>query len=553
MVSGRSLIYFSLPSVALLLGVFWFRGRNKNRIEKNEKKHPNKIESNSPKDNLGHNSVLPSSKSMDIGASASVDNEKSMTKVFGKSAPIQIVKNGSWSPVKREKYMDYKVQKTENQGPDKIMVPLDEHSEKFSSPVDLPGSFKNLVSFPPTKNVAQKDEPVVIEANKTTKISAENLFQENTYTKKECEEMNCTDLKQSSHQETNVKKQDSGISGESNTNEGRNIDSVSPSLSLSSVQSGDSGKGSSLPHLEGIRAKTMYEFFFPTSLIGHLYGRKRSFINQITTQTSAKISLRRNPFSGKVKICVIEGTEAEINAAYTMIRQRLPSKRYPNFTMQRIHVALPQTIVPLSSENILNLQLRLIEGINNDVVVSSVISGEQIFVQHPLHPSHPSLSMLQKCLYDSYTNSEAPLLPGIEIGAVCVLPVNGIWYRVQIVNKDEENDEKCLVMFLDFGGYVNVNFNELRQIRSDFMGVPFQATECVLSNIKPIESSWTAEATDILCKLTKGIVLQAQVAGYNSLNIPEIYLFACLGPNNVVFVNKELVARNLAKWVVIRN
>lgn len=107
-------------------------------------------------------------------------------------------------------------------------------------------------------------------------------------------------------------------------------------------------------------------------------------------------------------------------------------------------------------------------------------------MQHPLHPTHPSLPALQKCLFESYSATETPLLPGVEVGAMCVMPVNGIWYRVQIVSGDIEEAERCVVKFLDFGGYMNVHFNELRQIRSDFMALPFQATECILSNIEPI-------------------------------------------------------------------
>lgn len=45
------------------------------------------------------------------------------------------------------------------------------------------------------------------------------------------------------------------------------------------------------------------------------------------------------------------------------------------------------------------------------------------------------------------------------------------------------------------------------------------------------DTCWSADSANILAKLTKGIVLQAQVAGYNSQNMPEIFLFACLGPN----------------------
>jgi len=33
MVSGRPLLYLSLPGVAFILGVFWFRRRNKNRVD----------------------------------------------------------------------------------------------------------------------------------------------------------------------------------------------------------------------------------------------------------------------------------------------------------------------------------------------------------------------------------------------------------------------------------------------------------------------------------------------------------------------------------------
>lgn len=89
-------------------------------------------------------------------------------------------------------------------------------------------------------------------------------------------------------------------------------------------------------------------------------------------------------------------------------------------------------------------------------------------------------------MFDSYSNMEAPLLPSIEISAVCVIPINDIWYRVQIVDVDAEDEERCVVKFLDFGGYMNVTFRSLRQIRTDFMALPFQATECILSNIEPI-------------------------------------------------------------------
>ncbi|KAH8259961.1 hypothetical protein KR038_001934, partial [Drosophila bunnanda] len=571
MVSGRPLLYLSLPGVAFILGVFWFRRRNKNRLDKPDDEDTSTVkdaaaattvETRKANGVLQNGKPVASSKSMNINGtiangngngngsdssgSSGDERQSPNTLLYGKSAPIKIQSNGRSSTSIDSEMLKSRIQDAEH----KKLCSIDEAFENLSSPVDLPGSVSTIRSFYNRKAASQKTvEPVVIKATRTPKISPEDSFLETSYTK-ECEQNNNCEPKVDPKE---ASKQQAEQTVDSNGNQKRNVDAASPSLSICSVQSGDSGKGSSLPRSEATRVKTTYEFLFPISLIGQLYGRKRAFINQIKAKTLASVALSKNPYSGKVRICTIEGTESEIDAALAMIRQRLPAKRYPNFTMQRIHYALPQTIVPLSTESLYNLQLNLIEGINNDVVVSAVLSGTHIFVQHPLHPSHPSLPMLQKQLYDSYTTMEAPQLPSIEISAVCVIAINGVWYRVQIVSIDADDEERCVVRFLDFGGYMNVSFKSLRQIRTDFMSVPFQATECILSNIEPIDGAWSQEAGEILSKLTKGIVLQAQVAGYNSHNIPEIYLFASLGPNNVIFINKELVARNLAKWVEMRD
>nr|XP_016923120.1 A-kinase anchor protein 1, mitochondrial [Drosophila suzukii]XP_016923121.1 A-kinase anchor protein 1, mitochondrial [Drosophila suzukii] len=600
MVSSRPLLYLSLPGVAFILGVFWFRRRNKNRLDKPDDEDTSAIKDSAIEPTLQvrkANGVLqngklpqqPASKSMNINGTiangsgsggsnsgSGSDEKDSPTMLYGKSAPIKIQSNGRTSNGKHQQQIDSEMLKSKIQDAEhKKLCSIDEDFENLSSPRDLPDSVNTRVSFYNRKASQKTVEPVVIKATRTPKISPENSFLDTNYTtKEECEQNNNCEPKEKGKKEDVAKEETTKKSNgeqeqepdqepeqtvlkeelvDSNGNQKRNVDAASPSLSICSVQSGDSGKGSSLPRSEATRVKTTYEFLFPISLIGHLYGRKRTFINQIKAKTLASVVLSKNPYSSKVRICTIEGTESEIDAALAMIRQRLPAKRYPNFTMQRIHFALPQTIVPLSTESLYNLQLKLIEGINNDVVVSAVLSGSHVFIQHPLHPSHPSLPMLQKQLYDSYSTMESPLLPSLEVSAVCVIPINGVWYRVQIVDTDAEDEERCLVKFLDFGGYMNVGFDTLRQIRTDFMSVPFQATECILSNIEPIGETWSIEAAEILNQLTKGIVLQAQVAGYNSHNIPEIYLFASLGPNNVIFINKELVARNLAKWVEMRD
>lgn len=206
-------------------------------------------------------------------------------------------------------------------------------------------------------------------------------------------------------------------------------------------------------------------------------------------------------------------------------------------------------------------QLTLIEGINNDVIVSTVITGGHLFVQQPVHPSHPGLSVLQRCMNNNYNKCESlPLLDNqIARDVVCAAKVNGHWFRVQIGQREPRTDE-CVVKFLDYGGYTTVANEDLRQIRADFMTVPFQAIECVLANVRPNEGTgrpfsyldyfrfraennvnvmaaagkeeqWVMEAAGVLNELTKGKTLLAQVAGYTDDGVPEVLLYCNLAPN----------------------
>lgn len=68
---------------------------------------------------------------------------------------------------------------------------------------------------------------------------------------------------------------------------------------------------------------------------------------------------------------------------------------------------------------------------------------------------------------------------------VCVAHSVGAWYRAMILSTDEETD-MSYIKFLDYGGYAYVENSKLRQIRGDFLLLPFQAAECYLSDIRPI-------------------------------------------------------------------
>lgn len=57
-----------------------------------------------------------------------------------------------------------------------------------------------------------------------------------------------------------------------------------------------------------------------------------------------------------------------------------------------------------------------------------------------------------------------------------------------ILSSDDEN-HTSYVKFLDYGGFAYVDNSNLRQIRGDFMLLPFQAAECFLANVKSLNGN----------------------------------------------------------------
>ena len=53
-------------------------------------------------------------------------------------------------------------------------------------------------------------------------------------------------------------------------------------------------------------------------------------------------------------------------------------------------------------------QLNLVEGVNNDVVISSVVTAGHLFLQQPMHPSYQSLPGLNMNMNHVYGSPEAP-------------------------------------------------------------------------------------------------------------------------------------------------
>lgn len=514
MVPNRSILLVTLPSLALILGFVWLRrkksgvhcdtGGNNNKGRLKDTSSNNNKTAVSPLKQLDdirevveeeevHTQDLKRSESLPCASQGS-PNRDSIDRSSGKSAPIAIAPNPRSPPIKlTEKQIDSEILKLKLEESDyknlRSIQELEDDDLDVDSPVDLPGSVERRCRYQANTSAEQ---PVVIKASMTAKVSPKGSFAESNNNG-----IRDRDSANPSPIDANVCVEEKHEE-DPNDNEARNTPVASPPLSLCSIRSTDSGKGSSPPHSEGGGGgvvTSIYEFIVPVHAVPQLIGRKGNYVNQLKNKTGVNLIVKKHPSISKQKICSLEGTQKEIDAALKMIRSKLPEKRYPTVTMERVFLSHTNSVMPLPAMDTSLLQMNLIEGINNDVVISSIMSGGHVFLQQPLHPSYPQLNVLQLCMNQSYSVIETPnLLQNIVEDAVCAAPIlapdnTTNWYRVQIISHNPET-ETCLVKYLDYGGYVSVYAKDLRQIRTDFMTVPFQATECLLSNIKPTGKSF---------------------------------------------------------------
>jgi A-kinase anchor protein 1 len=128
-----------------------------------------------------------------------------------------------------------------------------------------------------------------------------------------------------------------------------------------------------------------------------------------------------------------------------------------------------------------------------------MVTAGHFFLQQPTHPTYPSLSRLDQCMSATYSQQNTPLLPQIHSGMICAVPIMGGWFRA-VVTKVYDSEE-CDVMFVDYGGFSRLPVSSLRQIRYDFMSLPFQTSECYLANVEPISRKFFIQSFQIISKL----------------------------------------------------
>jgi A-kinase anchor protein 1 len=142
--------------------------------------------------------------------------------------------------------------------------------------------------------------------------------------------------------------------------------------------------------------------------VGKLIGHGGYFIQHIRSTARVSIVVRCHPSESDYKICKINGTPDNIAIALEIIRQLFPTNMYPFLSLEQLDYEILPEEIPCVPELI---QLSLIEGVNNDVIVSHIVKPNHLFIQLPTHPTYPSLRILDDKMTQLYETVESPPVP----------------------------------------------------------------------------------------------------------------------------------------------
>ncbi|KAI1893406.1 hypothetical protein AGOR_G00123400 [Albula goreensis] len=289
----------------------------------------------------------------------------------------------------------------------------------------------------------------------------------------------------------------------------------------------------------------IWEIEVPKHLVGRLIGKQGRYVSFLKQSSGAKIYISTLPYTQEFQICHIEGTQQQVDKALALI-----GKKFKDLDLTNLYAPPP---LPLTLPSLpMTSWLLLPNGVTVEVIVVNIVSAGHMFVQQHTHPTYHALRSLDQQMFLCYSQPGTPALPTpAEVGVICAAPaVEGAWWRAQVISFFKDSNE-VEIRYVDYGGYDRVKIDTLRQIRSDFVTLPFQGAEVLLDNIAPLpgEERFSAEANSALEEMTRGVALLAQVTNYdNNTGLPLVQMWNMVG-DELVSVNRTLAERGFGTWV----
>ena len=252
-----------------------------------------------------------------------------------------------------------------------------------------------------------------------------------------------------------------------------------------------------------------YQFEIADHLCGKLIGFQGKFIKMFRKESGCDVVLDAN-------ICSIVGTKVKIDKCLEILGNHFARN------LRKLELSLDQVNLP--PQPYLD---RTWPYLALQVLATSLTPGGAVVLQQP---SHHALHTLETSMTDLYSCLPCPSLPPTsQPGTVCAAPYLGVWRRVLLLSLHRTRGTARLT-YLDHGGYASLPLALLRQIKVDFLQLPFQALECQLANTPTKEECWYAGGVE---EVGRQEVVQARVVGVSKTGVPLVHLHPGEGDGGV--------------------
>jgi hypothetical protein len=272
----------------------------------------------------------------------------------------------------------------------------------------------------------------------------------------------------------------------------------------------------------------VYEFNFPRRYCGKLIGKNGVHVDSIRSKTHTQIAVRNDPNVEDLQVVCVSGRLEDVDAALDTISMRFPVQLYPQISFRPISKPIvyrrynpekkslfEQSKVLVASNMFVELadvmkittattatattttdnnKLKQLDSNTRFTVhVTAVVSGAHVFIQLPTHSTYENLQKLDENMLKAYSDLNEPvpsMIEPIEYGTICAAPTSYGWHRAIVTNYQTIDDATSMasftslnitnddisslscgiatVKFLDYGGYLNIPANQLRQLRFYF-------------------------------------------------------------------------------------
>jgi len=347
------------------------------------------------------------------------------------------------------------------------------------------------------------------------------------------------------------------------TSEVFELNKIKRSLTSDNVNKIDTSKSKLAPSLSCMSFSStqndddlvLYEFYFPRKLCGKLIGKKGVHVENIRNKTKAQIAVRNDPKLEDTQIVCVSGSFKEVDQALEIINERFPSKHYPQISLKPINkpvIFRRNKFMKQKSKMLVTLQMFVETPQLNtevDVHVSAIVNSTHLFVHLPNNPTYQLLQKLDEDMLHLY-RAEQKMIPDLnsifEYGVICAAPTSYGWHRAVLTEFSEPDSldtngivsKMAKVKFLDYGGYLDIPVNHLKQLRVDFMNLPFQAIEVKLEGIEKTQD----DDKEDLQQLINNYQLKMVITSLTSDSIPLVKLYRVDQNYEKILINKLLIS-----------